>query len=206
MPPGPRFVIRKPTSPLRNPAEPTPKEDRLLVQAVLRGQPEAIQRLVDRLECVPAMARNRNRVLGRPLDPGELDDLVQDCLVILWRKLDRFPEQAPLEGWAYRVCVLEMMNAIRAKRRRPVSSAEAARLAEAPMDAPLHGSEVLTQGLERLGPPAAEIIRRKHFAQLTFEQIAEESDTPVNTVKSHYYRGLQRLRAILRAPAHKETA
>ena len=50
-----------------------------------------------------------------------------------------------------------------------------------------------------LGPPAEEVIRLRHFSDLTFAAIARRLGLSPNTAKSHYYRGLVRLRGRLGA-------
>ena len=57
--------------------------------------------------------------------------------------------------------------------------------------------------MERVGPPASDIIRMRHFDELEFEDIARRANQPVNTIKARYYRGLARLRELL-APRMRE--
>ena len=52
-------------------------------------------------------------------------------------------------------------------------------------------------GLSMLSPGESEVIRLKHFAQMTFEEIAERLGISANTAKTRYYRGLERLRGWL---------
>ncbi len=205
---GPCIVLQDSASSASSQEQSSPRQDRALIRGVLSGRSGSIDALVIRLNCVPGILAARNRILGRPLDPEELDDLVQDALVVVWRKLDAFTGVSSLESWVYRICVLEMMNAIRAKRRRPVAAPEALRqVCEDPMaeqGAPLFGSERLHSGLDRLGPPGSDIIRLKHFEQLTFDEISERTGQSVNTIKSQYYRGLRRLRGILGSVPREE--
>ena len=197
-----RWVLQKVT-PQPKPAEENsdPAADRRLVQEARIGHQHALDLLAERLACIPAIVRVRNRALGGPLQPEELDDVAQDCLMIAWRKLDRFSGLSPLESWLYRICALEMMNALRAKRRRHSSLSE---LVEQAMGqsvdeaaGPVYESQELGLALDQLGPPANEVIRLKHFELKSFVEIAAILDTSINTVKSQYYRGLQKLKSTL---------
>jgi RNA polymerase sigma factor (sigma-70 family) len=58
---------------------------------------------------------------------------------------------------------------------------------------------VLHEALARLDPLEADVIRMKHFEDLTFETIGARRAISVNTVKTRYYRGIRHLQDELRA-------
>jgi RNA polymerase sigma factor (sigma-70 family) len=51
--------------------------------------------------------------------------------------------------------------------------------------------------LFQLDARPAEVIQLKFFEELTFEQIGARLALPENTVKTHFYRGIQRIRSML---------
>ena len=53
--------------------------------------------------------------------------------------------------------------------------------------------------LIRLGGVEAQIIRLKHLESLTFDELGARMGLSANTAKTHYYRGLSRLRSMLAA-------
>ena len=59
--------------------------------------------------------------------------------------------------------------------------------------------------LERLDPVDADVVRLKHFEELTVEEIGGRLGLPTNTAKTKYYRGLGRLHEALKphATAHR---
>jgi RNA polymerase sigma-70 factor (ECF subfamily) len=171
-----------------------------MVREALGGGANALRRLLERLSCVPAILRARNQQWGGAFDEQEIEDLVQDSLVVIWKKLEAFNGRSKLENWAFRICTLEMMNALRAKRRRPTPmpgtlAGELPSREEDAVWARLRSVELL-RCLERVGR-GAEILRLKHFEDLTFEAIAEREGVATSTVKSRYYRALTRLRDLL---------
>ena len=89
------------------------RDDLALVRRVLRGDRAAVGELAARLQCVPRILRVRNTKAGAPLGADELEDVCQDVLLITWRKLAQYDGQAELPAWVYRICVLELQNAIR---------------------------------------------------------------------------------------------
>ncbi len=190
------------------PSSPCPEQDFLLVQAAIRRDPEAVDALLKRIQCVRRILAFKNAQHGRPLGAAELDDLVQETLFAVWKKLDRYSGRGALEAWLYRFCFLEYMSRLRKLRRQP-RLIDDLRTEDHPEPAaspePMQGEyEDVYLGLERLGPPEADIIRLKHLEELTFEEIATRLGDSPNTVKTRYYRGLARLRDLL--PARSEEA
>lgn len=171
-----------------------------LVRRARAGDPQAMEELVDRLRCVRRFLAFRNASYGRPLDAQELEDTLQETLLALWRKLDQYAGDGALEAWAYRFSCLEILKRIQAQERQPMLIEECHDAVPEPHD---HGaepgeSEHVYLALERLGAQA-EVVRLKHFETLTFEQIATRLGLPANTVKTRYYRSMERLRDVLRA-------
>ncbi|MCP3919532.1 MAG: RNA polymerase sigma factor [bacterium] len=178
------------------------------MQAAIRRDPEAVEAFLQRIPCVRRILAFKNAQHGRPLGAAELDDLVQETLFSVWKKLDHYSGRGALEAWLYRFCFLEYMSRLRKLKRQPKLIEDLGgddRSERAAPAEPSHGEyEDVYLGLERLGPPEADIIRLKHLEELTFEEIAQRMGDSPNTVKTRYYRGLARLRDLL--PARSEEA
>ena len=71
-----------------------PISDLELARRVVEGHPDAQRVFAERMRCVPRMIACRNRRLGRPLRPEELEDLTQETLLRIWRKLGAFEGRA----------------------------------------------------------------------------------------------------------------
>jgi RNA polymerase sigma-70 factor (ECF subfamily) len=156
-----------------------------LVRALRRGQPEAIAGFVRRMRCVPLGLAAQNARLGRPLNEHDIEDVSQEVLT-----------------WVYRFTSFELMNAVRRKRtRQRVAELESEPAVVPPADkrTRLLEYEHLHRALTRLDPIEADVIRLKHFQELTFEEISARLEMPANTAKTKYYRGLEKLQEALRA-------
>lgn len=192
------------------PAElPHHEEDLSVIRAALAGKGAAVERLVDRLACIPPMVRARHRRLGGPLGPSELEDVIQDVLTAVWGKLDRFEGRSSLESWLYGFCVRELLKTLERRRRGPrTEGVEEDSLPPTAASGPRPETEYerLHATLERLGPPAEEVIRLKHFAALSFDEIGRRLDLPAGTVKTQYYRGVAKLRTWLGSSTWAEGA
>ncbi len=177
------------------------ERDRELARRATDEDPRAAQELADRLACVPAMARSRNRKLASPLSEEELSDVVQNALVTLVAKLGTFEGRSSLETWAYGFVVRELYKGLDRLRRQPRRVEwDEDRAAELPDERDGTGDDyrVVHDTIHAIGPPGSEIIRMKHFERMTFVEIADELEMPLGSVKTSYYRGVERLRALLR--------
>jgi RNA polymerase sigma-70 factor (ECF subfamily) len=182
--------------------------DARLVAAALSGDRAAAERLAERLMCVPRVLGAINARRGGRLSSHDLEDLIGDCLLGIWRKLGSYHGEATLEGWLYRFCFLEFMNKARLLSRRPeVSKPE---LAQHESGADSVESDLEREDIERtlarLGPPDADVVRLKHFDELTFEGIAQVMGITTKMAKTRYYRGIAWLQRELSAQLREKSA
>lgn len=171
--------------------------DLQLARAALEGSPEARRAFAQRMECVPRMLSAFNARLSRGFAASELEDLVQDTLVSIWRRLPSYQGLATLESWAWRFCQHHLANRLRARARAPVFVPVGDDAAEDGRTESLILFDVLDQALRRLEPGEALVVRLRHFEQLDFPAIGQRLDIPTNTARSRYYRALARLRNLL---------
>lgn len=155
-----------------------------------------MEQILTRMACVARILSAQNEQLGRPLGASDLDDIGQDVLLLVWRKLPTFEGRSSLESWVFRICQIEILSHLRKRRRAPTLDPESIDAAKA---LPVAASDVLAvervlRLLEELSPESQRVIRMKHFDMLTFEEIAERLAVSPNTAKTNYYRALFKLR------------
>ena len=182
--------------PHRSPnSETSPVDDLEIIRRALAREPGAVDVLIERLRCIPRILAALNVEISRPLNAHDIEDLAQDTLLKVLDKLGEFEGRAKLETWVYRFCYLELMNRVRRESRRAVVPIE--------VEPEIHmepgydtAAEIgrIERLIEDLGTPRSEIIQLRHFEELTFEEIGRVLHMPANTAKTHYHRGLARLR------------
>jgi RNA polymerase sigma-70 factor (ECF subfamily) len=192
--------------PMDDPGDVPHRDDLLLVQAVLRGDRVARERFLNRMHCARHFVARKNAACGHPLASEELEDCLQDALLALWSKLATYAGRGALESWVYRFCMLEFQGRLRlrgrARRFVELDEEGAADGEQAELDEPEPaGSERLRRALSRLDGPTSELLRLKNCEGLTFDELARRSGESPNTIKTRYYRALERLRVMLGAPA-----
>lgn len=178
------------------------RKDYELVKRVLTDPGGVSDRFAQRMRCVPRILGALNARMGRPLDEHDLEDLAQDAVIIVLRKLEQFIPGYSLEGWVYRICKLELMNRVRSKRRLPRLlvddvACEPASGGGSGGGAPLDEHEEVYRGLACLEPDEEAVIRLKYLEDLTFEQLSERLGIPLGTAKTRHYRAMLKLHAFL---------
>lgn len=173
-----------------------------LVRQAVAGDPEARGALARRLSCVHRMVRAIARRRQFRLEAQDLEDLAQDVLLSILRKLETFRGHTTLEAWIHRFCYLEILSRVRdLDRRASFSGSTPSKELATELD-PVEDPEV-EQVLESMNPRESEVIRLRVFEDLSFDEIARLLEVPVGTVKSRYYRGIEYLQGRLRSTSGK---
>ncbi len=172
------------------------REDLELVRLVIQREPAALQEFLQRMHCVWRILAYKNKQYGHPLSEDEVEDVAQEALLAVWRNLESYEGRGALEAWVHRICFLELLVGLRARRRGPRSLDEGEEPGSAPTIDPLVAERIYL-ALDRLEPAAADVVRLKHFAGMTFEEIGERLRVSPNSAKTRYYRSLERLRESL---------
>ncbi|QDU65499.1 RNA polymerase sigma factor [Engelhardtia mirabilis] len=176
---------------------PEPHADFDLVQRALRRERAALGELAARLRTVPRVLAARNARFGGVLSFEDLADVSQDVLLIVWRKLDQYQGFSAFDGWLYRITAFEFMNALRRKGGR-LTLVDDQSLDPGDEPDPFEFEDV-HRSLERIETSVADVVRLKHFEDLTFEAIGVRLGVSPNTAKARYYRGLKSLEILLEA-------
>lgn len=116
-------------------------------------------------------------------------DVVQESIVKALTKIDSLREPAYLRTWFYRILLNESMNYFR-RNQRLLSLEDAVwdRGAEDPDPAERLDLHRLLSDAEQA------VVRLRFFEDLKLEEIAQVTDTNLNTVKSRLYKALKKLR------------
>lgn len=153
------------------------------------GDPRAFELLFD---------RHRRRLIAvcRRVTDDEHDaqDAMQEALLLAWRSLRTFDGRSSVGTWLYRVAVNASIDEVRRRSRRALPSDE---LPERAVD----GSEVdrvsarldVDRALARIPARFRAVIVLRELCDLSYRDIAELRNLPIDTVKSQLSRGRRAL-------------
>jgi RNA polymerase sigma-70 factor (ECF subfamily) len=133
-------------------------------------------------------------------DADAADDVLQDVLLLVYRKLATLREPRAFAAWARRIASREIFRALRGQR------AHEQRHEELPPDLPAGGdppppAEGLLQRrpelLARVSPASRAVLALHYIDDLSLDETAAILDLPMGTVKSRLAYGLATLRRVL---------
>jgi RNA polymerase sigma-70 factor (ECF subfamily) len=174
----------------------------VLVDRAKTGDRAAYGELVTRFQnSVYAMA------LARTRDPNEAQELAQEVFVHAMRKLPQLRDARCFAGWLRRITVRMAIN--RATRRGPAFGTDPEMLdavagrSTAP-DADLELNEAkaeLHAGLKQLKAMDRETLEAFYLRGRSLEQMADEFEAPVGTIKRRLHVARHRLKEVLEGKA-----
>jgi len=133
------------------------------------------------------------------------EDLTQEVFYRAWRARRRYREQGNARAYLLRIADRLVCDRGR-KSGREVNLDEegwkqvepAGRTAEPPEKLVLkEASEQLAAAMEKLTAPQRRVLLLRYYGEMSFAEIAETMDCPLNTALSHCRRGLLTLKKIL---------
>ena len=140
-------------------------------------------------------------------DSRDLEDLVQDVFVDLWRTAARYDAARSTEaGWVAMVTRRRLIDRMRRRQRavelEPMPDDFDQADDKEPVDLDRQARvEQAHAVLQHLPATQRTMLELSLVHGRTHDEIARETGTPLGTVKSHIRRGLQRARALLERPA-----
>lgn len=136
------------------------REDTQLVEEALGGNQLSFQLLIERYqERIFALVRHYTK------SAVEVEDIVQDTFLKVYRRLETFQRQSSFSTWLYRIAVNTALDFLKRVGRSPVQAVEDPELSASPVRA--HAGS----GVAIAGPDAR--LRREEIARITAEVLAE---------------------------------
>lgn len=172
--------------------------DHDIVQQILAGNREAFAHLIERYQSrifhtTYRMLRNRE----------DAEEAAQDTFVRAFRGLAKFRAEATFSTWLYRICYNVCLNYLE-KRRNAKPRAPEAELAHlTDPGSPDHiladreRQALVEEALEDLPAHFRSVVILYHTQQLSYQEIAEVLRLPLNTIKTHLFRGRALLRRLI---------
>ena len=171
--------------------DPTTEAESWLVLHAQAGSREHIERLV--LIAQQFLSPRLRTMVGEPADA---DDVLQDVLFTICRRLWTLNDARLFRPWAHRIATRAAWKVINRRRREDASTVSVDDLA---LPAHLNDPEQhdLRAVLERVSPASRIVLMLHYLEGKTLEATAAELGVAPGTVKSRLAYGLRQLRALL---------
>jgi RNA polymerase sigma-70 factor (ECF subfamily) len=178
-------------------------EDKLLLWKFKRGSSEAIERIYDKYEAylitvATALLNNTHAA----------EDVLHDFFISFVKSADKVKLNGNLKAYLA-TCVANLArNRIKRMQREPIAlddndSTESAVLEPDLLAIQEEETAILNQAISQLPYEQREVIVLHLQADMRFTQIAKLRSTSVNTIRSRYRYGLEKLRSLLNSEVLK---
>jgi RNA polymerase sigma-70 factor (ECF subfamily) len=139
-------------------------------------------------------------------DNALAEELAQDVMVTVWRKADLFDRtQASVSTWLFRVARNKRIDAIRRTTKPELDPNDPLLLPSAPpaADQVISGAErdqLVRAAIVDLPEEQRQLLHQAFYDGLSHREIAEQTGTPLGTVKSRLRLAFLKLRSKLDSP------
>lgn len=193
--------------PSSDPPSASSEQDRELVVEALEGEQDAYQQLMEKYQ--GALRRHVSRMVR---EKNVVDDLVQESFIKAFTSLSSYSSDYAFSTWLYKIATNHTIDYLRKKKLATISidqpppGREDGRPFELP-DAtyrPDHHvvadqrRELIQKAIDALPPKYHRVIVLRHQREYSYDEIAEELDLPLGTVKAHIFRARALLYKYLR--------
>ena len=185
---------------LSSPAEAL--DDAELARRATRGELAAFEQLVDRHR--PVVIRVAARIVGS----GDAEDVSQDAFLRAFHRLGDFRGDAPFRSWLLRITHNAALDQLGRRRTEPVDpealDASEPSAARPPADRleVRERRERLERKLRGLTPQHRVVLVLRDAEGLSYEEIADITDTPLGSVKGRLHRARREFIDMLRANSY----
>jgi RNA polymerase sigma-70 factor, ECF subfamily len=200
--PGAAPVVAQVVSPDLPLAAAQERDDDALVRRATRGELSAFEKLVDRHR--PTVIRVAARIVGS----DEAEDVSQDAFLRAFHRLEHFRGDAPFRSWLLRIAHNAALDHLGRRRPEPVDPETFDVAEQSPSRPPAESLELrerierLERKLRGLTPQHRVVLVLRDAAGLSYEEIADITDTPLGSVKGRLHRARREFVDMLRANSY----
>jgi len=182
--------------------------DKELVEKTARGNMAAYEVLYRRFE-----TKIFHYLLSAIYDESLAEDLLAEVMVAVWKGAKNFKGDSQVSTWIFGIARHKMLDGIRSRTKRrtdTVAIDEAMEIAD-PGENPQGRVEqeaeadIVKKAMATLSPEHREVLFLVFYEELPYQEIAERTEAPVNTVKTRVFYAKQQLKRALEQSDLTET-
>lgn len=128
----------------------------------------------------------------------DANDVLQNCFIKVFRKIDGFRGQSRLYTWLYRIATNEALSLLEKRKRQAVASLDDEEQSAAQLSADVYfdGNEAqlrLQTALSRLPPKQRLVFNLRYFDGMSYEEMSEILRTSVGALKASYHHAVRKI-------------
>jgi RNA polymerase sigma factor (sigma-70 family) len=135
------------------------------------------------------------------IDHDLAHDLTQETFIKVYRHIESFREDANLFTWVYRIATNECLQHLRKMKRWRIISLQGAASYEIPSYIQSWDGDQVTEKLQRalctLPDKQRLVFHLRYYDDLTYEEIAEVTETSVGALKASYHHAVKKIEHFL---------
>ncbi len=124
-------------------------------------------------------------------------DIVQEAMIRIYTKIDTFKGQARFKTWAQRITINLCKDYFRSKKESlSIEGAELELVAKDDLEQEITvklATEDVIEIINTLPDSMRDVMILRYLQEYTYKEISETLNIPLNTVKSHLFRGRERI-------------
>jgi RNA polymerase sigma factor (sigma-70 family) len=133
------------------------------------------------------------------IDHDDANDVVQEVFIKIHKYINNFREDSQLFTWIYRIATNECLSYLSKKKRRfflPIEDVSGQLAAALDQNPALSGDEIqlkLQKALLKLPDKQRLVFNMKYFEDLSYEEMAEITNTSVGALKASYHHAVKKI-------------
>lgn len=170
-------------------------DETTVIQSVINGDINQYEQLVNRYHV--GLIIHCERLTG---DRQTAEDIAQDAFIKAFERLDTFDgTRSRFSTWLYKIATNRAIDYLRAnKRRTPTEDIELLAETAAPDYVTQEQHRHVRDAVAKLEPPThRQVIDAYYWQGKSYQQIADELNVPLNTVRTWLHRAKKQLRSAL---------
>ncbi|MFA8343092.1 MAG: RNA polymerase sigma factor [Rhodothermaceae bacterium] len=177
----------------------TKTEEFEIIKAFIQGDESAFNKIVRKYQ--QQIYWQVRRMLGSHLDA---DEVTQEVLIVLYKKLNTFKFNSALSTWIYKITSTRTLNYIRKQKLRQFIGIEDENVAQISNGNDIVKSaedkeklEILENVLQKLPVKQREVFIYRKFDSLTYEEISEITGKSVGGLKASYFNAIKKVSELM---------
>ena len=129
----------------------------------------------------------------------EAEDIMHDAFLKVFKNIDKFKGDCPLEGWVRRITINTALSHLRSRLHKTEASEtdELVEIAEPETAFSTFAAEELMELVRSLPPKYQAVFNLQAIEGYSYKEISEMLDVPEVTCRSHYLRARNMLREMV---------